>query len=272
MTSTPSKDRRQAQIRALLATRGRLTATELASVLKVTEMTIRRDLDAMQTTGLLLRVYGGAQLRSAFVQEQSFSEKVGRNPARKQAIAQRAVRLLTRGMALYLDTGTTAARVAHALPAGLDLHLFTNNLRAVMDLFGRQDVTVHVCGGLLMPRSPDLVGTDAVARLAEIRTDLAFVGADAIDPDTGEIFAADAETAALSRIAQRQTNRMVVLADSSKIGARGQAVTGHLRAGVTLITDDHLSRALRRRLARHPAEVLYAPVATTAHNHEETPP
>lgn len=259
MKSDRAKEQRHRQIHELIVNHGQFAAEELARRLAVTGMTIRRDLDEMQEAGLLLRVHGGAVLAKPFIREQSFSEKAAQHLAEKRAIALEAVRMLAPDVSLYLDTGTTAAMVAQLLPVGLNLRVYTNNLRAVMDLFGREDVAVHVYGGTLMPRNPDLTGADAVERITCVRTDVALLGADAVDPDSGQIFGADAETAVLSRLAQRQSRRQIFLVDSSKFsGARGQHVVARLVPPVTLVTDGGVSGALRRKLRKLQVEVIYA--------------
>lgn len=258
MADIGGREERQRRIHDLLAANGRMAVEALARRLRVTTMTIRRDLAQMEAAGLLLRVHGGCVLQTALVRELSYSEKAVQRRAEKLAIARAAVRFFAPGSSIYLDTGTTAAAIAQALPAGLSLRVFTNNLRAAMDLFGRRDVAVHVYGGALAARSPDLVGPAAVARVLELRTDWAVLGADAVAPATGEVFAADMETAALSDAARRRAARVMVVADSSKLGPEGLAVTARLASGVVLVTDSGCPAALRRRLARTGAEILCA--------------
>lgn len=253
---------RRRRIQELLADHGRLAVEALATRLKVAPMTVRRDLQVMEREGLLLRVHGGCLLRAALLApERSFSDKATRQVAAKRAIAQGVAALLHAGQTLYLDTGTTCVHVAAQLPTGLRLRVLTNNLQAAMELFGRPAVEVHLLGGRLAASSPDLVGAWAVARALDFRYDLAVLGADAIDPRSGEFGAADLETAALSAAAIRQADRIVLVADSSKIGCIAKAVTGRLGAGVTLVTDDGVSPAARRALTRHGARLIVAPLS-----------
>lgn len=273
MRNGHDKSERQRRIHALVAGNVRLGVEALAQRLDVAPMTIRRDLAEMQAAGLLLRVHGGCVLPAAFAREMSFSEKAGRNRSEKQAIARKAVTFLEANSSIYLDTGTTVAEIGRLLPAGQSLRVFTNNLRMAMDLFGRQDVEVHVYGGLLAARSPDLVGDAAAVRVSEFRTDWAIVGADAVDPETGEFYAADLDTAVLSRSAQRQAARIMVVADSSKFGRRGVAVTGRLERGVILITDRSLPSSVRRKIERRGARVITvspSPEISVKEEHSQT--
>jgi DeoR/GlpR family transcriptional regulator of sugar metabolism len=251
---------RQEKIRRLLAEQGRLTVQKLASRLRVASMTIRRDLTELEAAGVLTRTHGGCVLHSPFVSEMSFPFKQRLRQAQKTAIALATVRLLKRGQALYLDTGTTALQVARALPPELELRVFTNNLRVALELLGRRGMRVVVYGGVLSGRSPDLAGEIALAQLRQFRVDVAIVGGDALDVARGEFYGADTETAMVSRVAQQQADRVLVVMDSSKIGKRGLAVAGRLAAGTTLITDDEIDRASRAALRATGATVVFAPV------------
>lgn len=259
---------RQRKIHALLAGGVRVSVEAAARRLGVTTMTIRRDLDAMEKAGLVMRVHGGCVRRPAgFAHEQPFAEKAGLREAEKRAIARAAAAFFQPGESVYLDTGTTAAQVAACLPAGMNLRVFTNNLQAAMILFGRTDITLHVFGGDLASTSPDLTGETAIANVANFRTDWAVTGADAVSPATGEVFAADTRTAALSRLAQKQAARTMVVADSSKLGRCSLAVSGRLGKRAILITDDAVDAQTRRALVATGAKLIFV---TPTHKERES--
>ena len=249
---------RQEKIRSLLTTSGRLSAAQLADSMGVAAMTIRRDLTALEKAGLLTRTHGGCVLHSPFVAELSFPVKQRLRQEHKTAIADAAAKLLRRGESVYLDTGTTALQVARSLPPNLDLRVFTNNLRVAMELFGRTDVEVFVYGGALARRNPDLINETALAQIRDYRLDVAIVGGDALDVARGEFYGADTGTAALSRAAQQQSDRVIVVMDSSKFGKRSLAVAGRLEPGMTLITDDEPSRPDRAALRKSGARLIFA--------------
>ena len=254
------KSQRQRRIHDLLAGSGRLGVKALARQMDVALMTIRRDLADMERAGLLTRTHGGCVLQTPFVTELSFAEKSATHAPEKRAIAREVVRRLRPNQNVYLDTGTTALQVARALPPGLKLRLFTNNLRVALEVSGRKEVEVVVYGGRLAERSPDLVGESAIHAIGLFRVDVAVLGCDAVDLDRGELYAADLGTAALSRQVQRAASRVLFVADHSKLGRRGHAVVGRLGKGITLVTDDGTSPALRRRLRGTQATVIVAGV------------
>jgi DeoR/GlpR family transcriptional regulator of sugar metabolism len=249
---------RQQRIRQAMAAEGRMGVAALARRFGVAGMTIRRDLAFMERAGLLTRVHGGCVLQSPFVTELSFPAKLQHRRAEKAAIARRAVQLLRPGESVYIDTGTTALHVARALPPELDLKVLTNNLRVAMELFGRPGIEVVVFGGRLGQLNPDLMGEVALVQVTQFRTDVALVGADAFDAGRGEFYAADDASAMVSRMAQQQAERVIVVADSTKAGKRGKTLAGRFDTGVTLVTDDGLREEMRRALRKSGATLVLA--------------
>jgi len=243
----------------MLLDRGRLRVEELTERFEVTGMTIRRDLDALEKQGLLTRTHGGCVLRAPYVQELPFQEKEQRHRDAKEAIARAVVSAVRDGASLYLDTGTTCAMVARLLRRHRrDLRVFTNNLPAALELFGVETIEVVIPGGVLGRRSPDLTGDFGLARLREWHFDLAIVGGDALNLATGEFYAADLATAALSCAAQRRTAQVFACIDGSKLDQRALAVAGCLREGTTLFTDGKLPVAARRAMRKLGAKIVLA--------------
>ena len=262
-----ARTQRQESILELLAHRGRLNVEELVAELSVTAMTIRRDLAGLEKSGVLTRTHGGCVLQSPFVREMPFSEKDQQQREHKYAIACAAAGMLKSGDRIYLDTGTTAVHVARVLPTGLDIHVFTNNLLVAMELFGREGVEVVVYGGALAPRSPDLVGDVAMTRIHDFHIDVAIVGADALDTASGEFYGANMAAAMLSRQAQQQAERILLLMDNSKFGKQSLAMVGRLADNVTLITDDRISEEDQQLVWNTSAELVVVCGQTEIKNH-----
>lgn len=248
---------RQDRILKLLLERGRLSVEDLAEYCRVSGMTVRRDLQTLEADGLLTRTHGGCVLTSGQVREQPFQEKAQQNRAAKAAIARAVASRLADGQCVYLDTGTTCAAVARLLPGHRhDMHVFSNNLSSVLDLFGAPGITVTVPGGKLGSRSPDLSGEIGIGVVNRVCFDVAIVGADALDPASGEYYAADLATAALSTAAQQRADRSFVCIDRTKFGKRAMAVAGCLGPGSVLFTDADISAARIRQWKRDHVEVI----------------
>jgi len=247
-----------------LSREGRAGVTELADLLGVAAMTIRRDLALLERAGVLTRTHGGCVPKSPYVEEIPFSEKDRRRKAQKLGIAAKVASLLEPGSALYLDTGTTAVHVAQCLPRERRYRVFTNNLRAAMELFGRPAVEVVVFGGILGGKSPDLSGSLALAEVQNFQFDVAVAGADALDVETASCFAADTATAILSRTAQERAGHVIFAVDSSKFGKRGLALAGRLGPQSTLVTDSAAAGGDVKKLRGTGARVFLANSAAGA--------
>ena len=254
-----SVNQRHETIRNLLAERGRLAVDDLAVELGVTPMTIRRDFTALEKAGVLTRTHGGCVSRSAFVQEVPFSSKERKQQRQKVAIARAVIPLIQPGATIYLDTGTTAVRVAGLLPDSLQPRVFTNNLRVAMELFGRAEIEVVVYGGdagAEEPRPGRRGGNHANSRFPNRPGD--HGGRDALDAEHGEFYSADLATAMLSRAAQERAAETLVVLDGSKFGKRSLAVVGRLDEQVTVVTDASAPAADRDRLLEFGTRVIVA--------------
>ncbi len=249
--------RRRELLVEMLLDRGRLSVEEMAACFEVTGMTIRRDLDILEEQGLLTRTHGGCVLRTPHVPELPFQEKEQRHRDAKEAIARAVVGQVLDGSSLYLDTGTTCAMVARLLRQHRrNLRVFTNNLPAAFELFGAETLEVVIPGGVLGRCSPDLTGDIGLTRLLEWHFDLAIVGGDALNLITGEFFAADLATAALSRAAQRQADCAFACIDGSKFDQRALAVAGRLQEGTTLFTDGKIPVVKRRGIRKLGTKII----------------
>ncbi len=225
-------------------------------------MTIRRDVETMEKQGLVLRTHGGCILRSAFVSESTFPEKESLNQIQKQAIAREAVSTLRSGFRIYLDTGTTCLHIARCLPSSLDLTVFTNNLRVATETLGRPGISVHVYGGQLAGKNPDLTGDYAIVQISSYPLDLAFLGADALDLDSGKFYGAEMATALMAQAVSRQAQRTIAVIDSSKFNKRSVAVAGRLQPGLTLITDRTTPPSVHKKLRNTGAAIILAQPAS----------
>jgi DeoR family transcriptional regulator of aga operon len=174
---------RQNTIAEQLAQHGEVSVKDLAEQLGVTPMTIRRDLDQLEGSGLLMRTHGGAVLAKAGIIEFSFKRKGEKNTAEKQAIAREVSRLIHPGMTVTLDTGTTALEVARCIAGTQDLTILTSSLAIASTLYARDNIDLVLLGGKARKGSPDLTGWLTEENLKHFRVDLAVLGADGADRD-----------------------------------------------------------------------------------------
>jgi DeoR/GlpR family transcriptional regulator of sugar metabolism len=232
---------RQAAILDRVRATGGVRVSELAAEYGVSDMTIRRDLEALADRGLLAKVHGGATTVSpGAAHEPGFAAKSVRQRGEKTAIAMRAAALVSPGDAIALSAGTTTAELAQRLVDVPSLTVVTNSI-PVADVFyrgGRPDQTVVLTGGTRTP-SEALVGPVAVAAIGSLHLDLLFLGVHGMSERAGyttpNLMEADANRALVEA-----SERLVVLADSTKWGTVGISSIVPLDRADILITDSGL--------------------------------
>jgi DeoR family transcriptional regulator of aga operon len=171
----------------------------------------------------------------------------------KRAIAQAASALVPRGSVVGLCGGTTSTAVATALGSRPDvaepsprstLTVVTNAINIAAQLLMRPQIKVVMTGGVVQPRSYELVGPYTDSVLGQITLDFAFIGVNGLDPRLGPTVHDEHEAAVNALMAQR-AERAVIVADSSKIGRRAFASVAEPGTFDTLITDDGITTSQR---------------------------
>lgn len=206
---------RHEQILAEACAHQHVSASQLASLLGVSEATVRRDLHALADEGELELVYGGASLPRK--SSTSFRAKALRNIEAKRIIGRLAADLVTDGDQIFVDSGTTCFEMAGQLRRKMGVSLIVNSARLALEL-DRPDLEVIMLGGQYRPATMDTVGPLAMAALEQLRGYAAFIGADGLSMEFG-LTASDIESAHLYRLAVRNAERTVLLVDHSKFQA-----------------------------------------------------
>lgn len=245
---------RQERILTLLSATGSVHVADLVAELGVSDMTIRRDISDLAAKGLVRRVHGGAvptNNATAFTSyEPDFATKAQVDTAAKRAIAAAAFKLVRPASAIALSAGTTTYHLAGLLAGASELRpltVVTNSLPVsdVLSCANDPSLQVVLTGGNRTP-SNALVGPITVATLNQLRVDQLFLGAHGIDElglSTPNLFEAETNRALVQSAAE-----IIVLADHTKWGAVGLALTVTLEHVDTLICDDDLPRPAQRIL------------------------
>jgi len=249
--------RRQAILHEV-RTAAAVSAEALARRFGVSVETIRRDLRTLQAKGLLDRVYGGATRPAARSSEGSFAARSARHVARKTAIAALAASLIEPEETIVIDVGTTALAVARALPATFRGRVLTSSVPAAMELTGRDDIELLLCGGQIRPGDGACSGAHAESFFSEFYADRAFLGSGGIHPEAGLTDYYPSEVV-VRRTIIRHTASTYVLADSSKLGAIAVHRVCPLDQLTAIITDDQADEDLVPELEGTGATILVAP-------------
>jgi DeoR family fructose operon transcriptional repressor len=252
-------EERQHAIATQVAERGRLAVTAVAEQFGVTPETVRRDLAVLERAGMLRRVHGGAVPTGALtLVETGLVERHGTRSEHKRAIAAAALDLLPgREGSVILDGGSSTAALAELLPHDRRLYVATNSVPIAARLSSSPGITVHVLGGQVRGITQTAVGASTVRALEDLRTDVAFLGANGISVDHGFSTPDEAE-AATKRAMARAAQRVVVLADSSKLGREHLVRFAAVEDVDVLVTDAEADPGLVAELERLGVEVLVA--------------
>ena len=215
---------------------GSVGVAELAGELRVSSASVRRDLLLLEQQKLLTRTHGGA-IASGVLYELPMRYRGGQNHDAKRAIAIYAAALVPDDVSsVGLTGGTTTTEVARALAERRGLRVVTNALNIASELAVRANIDLVVCGGSARPESYELVGPIAEQALANINLNVAILGVDGISPTAGLTTHHEVE-ASTDRTLVRAAERIIVAADSSKIGRRAFAKIIDVGAVSDIVTD-----------------------------------
>ncbi len=226
-------ERRRSILQALQQ-EGKVYASELSRLLQVSEDTIRRDLRELDAAGALLRVHGGALLRSPT--PASFIERQRQEPGAKIAIALAAISLIRQDQIIILDGGTTPLQVAEHLPTNLHVTVITHSLPVALALAKHPMVEIILIGGRLYKHELVAVGSETVEAFRHIRADICFLGIGSLHPAIG-ISTFDPEEASVKRAIIASATEVVALTPAEKLNLTAPYIVGPLSGLTHLVTE-----------------------------------
>ena len=230
-------DIRREKIMELLRREGRVQVSRLSEELGATPVTIRSDLTALEQSGQLLRMQGGAFLPNWLSQGYGTGTfPTDDQTGEKQAIAAAAATLIQDGDTLFINSGTTAHFTAKALKNHQNLNLVTNSLAVASELGSTPHFRTLLLGGEVNARYGFTSGCDAQEQLRRYQADWAVLSVDGISAQNG-ITTYHAEEAALNRMLIEHAKRTIIVADHTKIGRPGFTHICDIGTGFWLVTD-----------------------------------
>lgn len=256
---------RQQAIADLVNAEGEVSVEALAHRFLVSDMTIRRDLQALADAGRVLRTHGGAAPAQRVMFEFQFLRRAKANQDAKRSIGEVAAGVVRDGQSVLLDSSTTTLAVAERLRERQSLTVITTSLPIASALQQRPGLEVMLLGGYLRPGAPDLVGALTEANLENLRADVAFIGADGVDLK-GFIYNASPDVARMLGKMAQAAHAVYAVADSTKIGRTALVRFGQVGHWAGLITDDALDRPARVALRRAGVNLMIA-----SHHKEKSP-
>jgi DeoR family transcriptional regulator, aga operon transcriptional repressor len=215
---------------------GSVGVEELAKELGLSQASVRRDLHLLEQQQLLTRTHGGA-VASGVLYELPMRYRGGQRHDAKRAIAACAAGLVDGDVrSVGMNGGSTTTEVARALAARTGLRVVTSALNIASELAVRTNIELVVCGGSARSESYELVGPLAELTLSNVNVDVAVVGVDGVSVTAGFTTHHEVE-AHTNRALLRAAERVIVVADSSKIGKRGFARISEISSATDIVTD-----------------------------------
>lgn len=231
-------DERRRVILAAIDVNGSVSVADLARITQCSEVTIRRDLRALDREGLLQRQRGGATAVRTSIDEPSYVEKRPVARDEKSAIAAIAANMIDDGDVIMLCAGTTTERLAMAL-VRRRLLVITSSTRVAEVLAEAPDVEVYLLGGVVRGAIHAVVGAEAEAALSQMRVDRLFLSGNGLTAARG-LSTPNLHVARFDRTAAEIADQRIVLADSTKIGSDSVALTVPVAQIDALVTTDQV--------------------------------
>ncbi|MFE9365257.1 DeoR/GlpR family DNA-binding transcription regulator [Streptomyces sp. NPDC006978] len=228
-------ERRQL-ILEMVRANGAVSLRELARVVQTSEVTVRRDVRALEAEGLLDRRHGGAVLPGGFTRESGFPQKSHLSTAEKTAIADLAAGLVGEGEAIVVGAGTTTQELARRLARVPGLTVVTNSLLVAQALAHANRVEVVMTGGTLRGSNYALVGSGAEQSLQGLRVSRAFLSGSGLTAERG-LSTSNMLSASVDRALVQAAAEVVVLADHTKLGSDTMFQTVPTELITRLVTD-----------------------------------
>ncbi len=249
---------RRQNIIKLLRSNGRLSIKDISDAFSVSDITIRRDLEVLESQNLVERSHGSVTLHKNLLEESTpkFDDKSTIFTAEKERIARVAALRIQEGDVIFVNAGTTVLylpkyiRVPH-------VRIVTNNA-CMATAEGQDNIELFITGGERYPKTQSLVGDMAIYSLSRINANKCILSVNGITAEQGITSSYYMETSVNFTMLSRCSGERIVIADSSKIGRVFSFVSAGIDLVDTLITDAGADKEELAKLERAGVSVVIA--------------
>jgi DeoR/GlpR family transcriptional regulator of sugar metabolism len=250
------KESRWQKIQEIVNKDGTVKVNELAEMLNVSTMTIRRDLQGMLDKGLIERTYGGAVLaKERNLLQTPLLLRLQNQVEEKRVIARTVAQMIKHGETIYIAAGTTTYWVAKALTHRSGLTVVTNSLPVANLLIPSESIEVIVVGGFLRRKEYSLVGHFAENMVRDLRMDKVIIGCGGVHPEFG-ITNEYPEEMMMDRAYMSISDNVIVVADHTKIGRVTTSYTRPVTAVHTIVTSNLASMEMIEQFRHQGVEIV----------------
>jgi len=236
---------------------GSAKVLDLARLFKVTEVTIRQDLEKLEKEGLVVREHGGAFLKDVPNQVRGFTLMHQENLDKKERIARKCMEFIEAGDTIILDSGSTTTEIAKKLKGMKGLTVITNALNIALMLGAEPGIEVIVTGGEFKPPTLSLTGQKAADFFRNLNVQKLFLATAGISLKAGLTYPSISDLVVKKAMLEAADTTYLV-ADSTKIGKTALASLGALSLIDYIITDPGIESRHRKVFQDHEIELIIA--------------
>lgn len=234
-------EERQQEIIRMLSENGAIKVNKVSKVFGVTEETIRRDLEKLEVEKKLKRTHGGAIIAESKNDDDiPFKERKVLMTSEKHSIAKEAAKLVEEHDVIFLDAGSTALYLAKALP-NISIKVLTNSLLVAFELNKKSNIEIILTGGNLIQNSFSLIGPATILSLKNYYVNKMFFSCKGFDASWG-ISDSNEQQAAVKRTVIERAEKVILMADHSKINKKSFVNIDSFDAVDIIIVDSHVSK------------------------------
>lgn len=248
---------RREKILDLIREDGHAKVLQLSKIFKVTEVTIRQDLEKLEKDGVIEREHGGAYLKNIGLNVKNIVLQNQEHLPEKAAIARKALEYINDGDTIILDSGSTTTEIAKLITGFKNLTVITNSLNIALTLGVDTDINLVVTGGEFKAPTLSLTGQKAADFFEGLHVDKLFLATAGITLKSGLTYPSISDIV-VKRAMIESANEVYLVADSSKIGKSSFASLGALSLIDFLITDSKISKEDISMLKRNDIKMVIA--------------
>jgi DeoR/GlpR family transcriptional regulator of sugar metabolism len=248
---------RKEKILELIKEDGAAKVNDLARIFKVTEVTIRQDLEKLEKEGVIVRDHGGAYLKNVETQVRSVSVLNQENMDKKALIASKCLEFIESGDTIILDSGSTTTELAKRLKGMKDLTIITNALNIALLLGAEPGIEVIVTGGEFKPPTLSLTGQKAADFFKGLNVQKLFLATAGISLKAGLTYPSIRDIVVKKAMIDA-AETTYLLADSTKVGRSAFASLGALSLIDYIITDSGIEEKHKQVFKDNEIELIIA--------------
>ncbi|MBN2164897.1 MAG: DeoR/GlpR transcriptional regulator [Marinilabiliaceae bacterium] len=250
-------NQRREKILEMIREDGHAKVLQLSKMFKVSEVTIRQDLEKLETDGFVEREHGGAFLKDIGLNVKNIALQNQEHLVQKAAIARKAIEMINDGDTIILDSGSTTTEIAKLISGYKNLTVITNSLNIALILGADPEINLVLTGGEFKAPTLSLTGQKAADFFNDLHVDKLFLATAGITLKSGLTYPSISDIV-VKRSMIESANLTYLVADSSKVGKSSFASLGALSLIDYLITDSNIKSDDIEMFKRHDVKMIIA--------------